>query len=252
MKLVVISPHLDDGVFGCGIALAGNPGAVVITVFAGVPNAALRTDWDRRCGFGDAHSAMAARRDEDRRALAMLQARPLWLDFLDSQYAAPVEAAAIGDALRQALQSIAPQAVLLPMGLFHSDHRLVHEAMRLTYGQRGEIHWFAYEDGLYRRIPGLLQQRLAELAADGICATPAELPVATAAPPGTLKGTASAARSLKRRAVRAYASQLRALDARRCADLEHPERYWRLECAREAVEQTTGQAQWPPGPERTA
>ncbi|MCV5262168.1 PIG-L family deacetylase, partial [Escherichia coli] len=79
MRYLVISPHLDDGVFGCGQLLAAHPGSTVLTVFAGVPEAAPAPEWDRRCGFTSAQAAMAARREEDRRALTRLAARPLWL-----------------------------------------------------------------------------------------------------------------------------------------------------------------------------
>jgi hypothetical protein len=35
---VVLSPHLDDAVLSVGRFLAANPGTVVITVFAGIPD----------------------------------------------------------------------------------------------------------------------------------------------------------------------------------------------------------------------
>src|SRR5437763_1975889 len=85
--LAVISPHLDDGVFACGEALAAHPGSVVVTVFAGMPaDPSQSTDWDARCGFASAGEAVAARRAEDRTSLARLGARPHWLEFGDSQY----------------------------------------------------------------------------------------------------------------------------------------------------------------------
>src|SRR4051812_33085440 len=85
--MVVISPHLDDAVFSCGEWLAGHPGATVVTVFAGVPTVGDRlTEWDARCGFGSAAEAVMVRRDEDRRAQALVEADAVWLDFTDSQY----------------------------------------------------------------------------------------------------------------------------------------------------------------------
>jgi hypothetical protein len=36
-RLAVVSPHCDDGVFGCGELLALHPGSVVITVFTAYP-----------------------------------------------------------------------------------------------------------------------------------------------------------------------------------------------------------------------
>jgi LmbE family N-acetylglucosaminyl deacetylase len=35
--IVVLSPHLDDAVLSCGVLLAANGGARVVTVFAGMP-----------------------------------------------------------------------------------------------------------------------------------------------------------------------------------------------------------------------
>lgn len=213
--MVVISPHLDDAVFGCGALLADTPGSTVITVLAGAPAQPLRTDWDRRCGFADARQAIAARRAEDAAALRRLRARPLWLDFLDSQYGDVAQPAAIVAALARHLAALAPQRVLIPLGLFHSDHRLVHAAAWQLHRPRGPGELLAYEDAIYRALPGLLQQRLAELAAGGISATPAPL-------------QAHDADRLKPDAVAAYASQLRALGPERCADLARPERYWSL------------------------
>ena len=85
--MLVISPHLDDAVFGCGRLIAAHPGSVVVTVFAGVPRDPERlTEWDAACGFRSAAEAVATRRREDQAALALLDATPRWLDFCDSQY----------------------------------------------------------------------------------------------------------------------------------------------------------------------
>ena len=73
-----------------------------------------------------------------------------------------------------------------------------------------------YEDALYRGIPGLLQQRLAELLQQRLQLTPAkEKPVEAAA--------------LKARAVQCYASQLRAFGPGGHDDTARPERRWRFE-----------------------
>ena len=34
-RVVVLSPHLDDAVLGCGRLMAAHPGATVVTVYAG-------------------------------------------------------------------------------------------------------------------------------------------------------------------------------------------------------------------------
>jgi LmbE family N-acetylglucosaminyl deacetylase len=215
--VIVISPHLDDAVFACGALLAAHPGSVVVTVFAGTPPDARHrhTVWDARSGFADAAQALAARRDEDRRALALLEARPLWLDFSDSQYGRSPTSEALAAALREALQGFASDTLLYPLGLFHCDHRLVHDACAAALPALPGLSPQLYEDALYRGLTGLLQQRLTELQQAGLCLTPARWP------------TGDAAR--KAAAVAAYASQLRALGPHGYADTTQPERCWRIE-----------------------
>lgn len=217
--LAVVSPHLDDAVFSVGGLIAAHPGSVVVTVFAGdAPDGTLRTEWDAACGFAHAAEAMSKRRDEDHRALAVLEAKPHWLPFVDSQYGGETAATPrdLAAALQEALQPLASDTVLLPLGLFHADHRRAHDAAidAVTHLQRP---WLAYEDALYRGLPGLLQQRLMELAQAGWQATPARF--------GAPLGDAA----VKARAVARYASQLRAFGPQGHDDLTWPERCWRLE-----------------------
>jgi LmbE family N-acetylglucosaminyl deacetylase len=215
--VIVISPHLDDAVFGCGQFIAAHPGSTLVTVFAGAPkDGAQLTDWDRRCGFASAAEAVQARRLEDACAAGLLGARTLWLDFCDSQYGRTPSRDAIAAVLTTVLRERAPQTVLLPLGLFHSDHPLTHDAAVTALANVPETPWFAYEDALYRGMPGLLQQRLAALAQAGVRATPARLGIAG-------EGT------LKRQAVQAYASQLRAFGEGGFDDVFQHERCWRLE-----------------------
>ena len=218
--LIVISPHLDDAVFACGALLAANPGSLVVTLFAGLPAEPHRqhTAWDARSGFANAADAMHARREEDRRALALLEARPLWLDFTDSQYGASPAADQLSEALQQALRGLAPETLLYPLGLFHSDHRLAHAASRSAASALPGLRPLLYEDALYRGMRGVLQQRLAELAQAGCSVTPARLP-------------AGAGSARKAQAVQAFASQLRALGPEGYADTAQAERYWRLDAA---------------------
>jgi LmbE family N-acetylglucosaminyl deacetylase len=218
--MIVISPHLDDAVFGCGALLAGHPGSIVVTLFAGVPRGAeaRTTEWDRRCGFADARQAIAARRAEDERALALLGARPYWLDFGDSQYGCTPPVEALSAALREALAPLASDATVLPLGLFHSDHLLAHAASLRALRELPPRPVAVYEDALYRGLRGLLQQRLAELARAGLTLTPARLPRADAA-----------CEAAKARAVARYASQLRAFGPGGLDDAARAERCWQIE-----------------------
>jgi LmbE family N-acetylglucosaminyl deacetylase len=218
-RLMVISPHLDDGVFSCGELMASARGAMVVTIFSGVPPASqVLTEWDAACGFMNAQQAIAARREEDRHALEILHAEPLWLDFCDSQYGMTPTDAAIATAISNMLKQHCPDSVMIPAGLFHSDHELTHRAALQAWPNEADQNWFLYEDALYRRINGLLQQRLASLMNAGICATPAAF--------NTVTGV-----ERKRLAARSYVSQLRALnmDGRPgIHDLDAPDRYWQL------------------------
>jgi LmbE family N-acetylglucosaminyl deacetylase len=220
---LVISPHLDDGVMGCGDLLARLPGSSVLTIFAGAPpTAAPLTEWDGAAGFGSSNDVMPARRAEDRCALDLLSASPIWLDFLDAQYGHPPAAAAIARAIDGVLAKEHPSAVYLPLGLFHSDHKLVHRAGLKVLRARPGLRWHAYADALYRRIPGLMSRKLAVLRRIDIGAEP--VPEA--------QRTAS---ELKRQAVSCYRSQLRALatvNPSAETDLLLGEQYWRLRAPR--------------------
>jgi LmbE family N-acetylglucosaminyl deacetylase len=220
--VLVFSPHLDDAVFACGGLLAAHRGAVVATVFAGSPaNYRDLTPWDRDAGFAAGDDVMNARRAEDRAALQKVDAEPDWLDFPDRQYVPAGEAqdhAAVETAIEEVLHRHQPVLALLPLGLFHSDHLLASDAILAVAADFPGVRWAAYEDALYRRLPGLVQARLAHLHRAGWRATPLELP--------------GGAVGRKREAVACYASQLRALaTAQRLghADAFAPERFWGLE-----------------------
>lgn len=213
LETIVLSPHFDDAVFSCGAYLARHPDAVVLTVFAGVPPEGIRTpSWDQRCGFDCPQAAMRARHDENARALETLGVRGEQLSLLDQQYGG--EGEGLVAALTETLSRIGGTQVFLPLGLFHEDHVRVSNAGLLVCGLLGRV-CIAYEDALYRRKLGLVRQRFAELAAAGVCAVPwrserADIPA-------------------KACAVKAYASQLRALGLTPGeGDDARPEHYWRL------------------------
>jgi LmbE family N-acetylglucosaminyl deacetylase len=219
-SILVISPHLDDGVFGCAHALEAHRGAVVVTVFAGVPDGVENriTEWDAASGFRNAEEAMQVRRSEDHAALAILGAIPRWLDFYDSQYGSRVKLKWIRRRLHEIIREYRPDTVFLPLGLFHSDHERVHKAaLRLLRDGLG-YRWLGYEEALYRRIPGLLQRRLTSLLRKHIVASPVR--------------SHEGDETLRQRAIRCYASQLRALSSGGRpgeGDVFAPERYWLLE-----------------------
>jgi LmbE family N-acetylglucosaminyl deacetylase len=223
-SIVVVSPHFDDAVLGAAHLLATYPGSTVITVLGGWPPAfpAEPTPWDAAGGFRAGDDVVAVRREEDQAALTTLDARPVWLDFPDHQYLEKAQRprpAEVAPALLDALDTVGPTAVFLPMGLGNPDHVLTHDAGRELVDQRPDLSWFCYEDHGYKHVPGLLAWRVAKLFRSGLWPTPAIVPIDT-----------DMAR--KRRAIECYRSQLAPLDAEHQLtarlDANVPEQYWRL------------------------
>ena len=233
---LVISPHLDDAVFGCGEVIAGHPGALVVTLFAGTPDDGdMHTTWDRAAGFSCARQAMLARRREDRVALACLEARPLWLDFIGAQYHADTDVQQLAARLVHVVRSANPSRILLPAGLVHNDHAMAHAAAvkAMQSLQKSAMFadrdWVMYEEPAYRRFPGVLQERLSRLSSAGVAATPTRL---HRAPIGRASDVPHGTEGVRKHvALQCYESQLRALrNAARPGlhDLYAPEAFWRL------------------------
>jgi LmbE family N-acetylglucosaminyl deacetylase len=221
-SVVIVSPHLDDAVLGCGRFLAAHPGATVVTLYAGAPAAYPdpMTRWDTAAGFRPGDDVLGVRRLEDAAALAHLDAVPIWLDFVEHQYLPRPEwvgPASTVDRLEEQLRALAPTAVLLPFGLANPDHAATHDAGMAVRERLPEPAWFCYEDTGYKHIPGLLAWRVAQLFRRGVWPTPV-----------ALVGDADGTR--KRAALDCYASQLLALEAdwQLGPKLVAPEQVWRL------------------------
>jgi LmbE family N-acetylglucosaminyl deacetylase len=223
-SIVVVSPHFDDAVMGAGQLLQSHSSSTVVTVFGGAPAAYPdpATEWDATGGFGPGDDILAVRRDEDRAALDLLDARQVWLDFVDHQYLARDERPAphaIAAPLEDAIVAARATAVFLPMGLANPDHVTTHDAGLLVREQHRDLAWFCYEDAGYKHLPGLLAWRVAKLFRGGLWPTPAVVPT-----------TADVER--KKQALACYRSQLPPLEkdhhlsAR--LDANVPEQYWRL------------------------
>ncbi|MCA7951681.1 PIG-L family deacetylase [Burkholderia seminalis] len=226
-RWLVVSPHLDDAVFSCGHLLAQAPGSIVVTVFAGIPpRGTPAPPWDRRAGFDHADEAVRARRDEDARALALLGAQPVWLDFLDDQYGVPAASTAIAARVADVIDAHDGFGVLAPAGLFHRDHLQVQQAVLSLLPRHADTParaspvWRFYEDAPYRRIDGLMARRVIDWRERGWIAHP------VGAPAGSDPRGAAA----KAAAVAAYASQVALFEPHMRADLHEPETYWRLAC----------------------
>ncbi|WP_233855912.1 PIG-L family deacetylase [Paraburkholderia sp. HD33-4] len=224
-RLFIVSPHFDDAVFSCGALLAAHPDAAVCTVFAAPPEHDMHTEWDQKAGFANAHEAVRERTIEDNLALEVLDAIPLRMPFRDSQYADSPSISQMAAALEETIYRTTANTLLMPLGLHHEDHARVFEACCEILPRLTHLNWFAYEEAIHRLTPGAVQSRLADLAQRGIVATPA-MPSAG----HTIDVQRRA--DLKREAVNAYTSQLRAFGAGNYDDVFAPERYWELNVGR--------------------
>ncbi|MGH8779901.1 PIG-L deacetylase family protein [Paraburkholderia sp.] len=231
-RLLVVSPHFDDAVFGCGTLLAAHPDAAVCTVFAAPPERDMHTEWDTKAGFTGAHAAVHARTIEDDHALSILDAIPLRMPFRDGQYLDSPSIDTLATALEEVIYGSTANTLLMPLGLFHADHILVYRACCEILPRLAHLSWFAYEDALYRRTPGIVQERLVDLTRRRIVATPAQ--------PAELHTLDPERRALlKREAVDAYASQLHAFGPDGYDDVFAAERYWQLTVSRSAARRKT-------------
>jgi LmbE family N-acetylglucosaminyl deacetylase len=162
--VLVVSPHLDDGVFSCAYFLRSHPSASVVTVFAGAPDVDHDGYNSMTTGEGHAPDAIAVRREEDRVALGELDARPIWLDLLEAEYSAyrpPTDyLEAISEEIVRVIGDVGAASVIAPLGLVHHDHVAVSNACRAIW-QRLDVEWYAYLDLPYGAAhPRLVARRL--------------------------------------------------------------------------------------------
>jgi LmbE family N-acetylglucosaminyl deacetylase len=166
--LIVVSPHLDDGVMSCGQFLSTRPGSVVITVFAGRPPDGRWGSWDDRC-FELGEDPLTVRWAEDRLAVEEIGSTSLHLGFLDDQYGPPPAVGDITEALAEATSGIAAGSWLVPLGLRHPDHLLAHRASVALLTRQGQADWIVYEELPYRlQHPVEVRARLSEVQRAGV------------------------------------------------------------------------------------
>lgn len=125
-RIVVVSPHSDDGVLSLGASMArwarSGRTVEVLTVLALDPGStAPTTGWDRRSGFATEGEAARARREEDRAACALLGAMPRWLPFGSVDFDRHGDDGTVSEAVCQVTDGA--ETVFVPGSpLTHPDH----------------------------------------------------------------------------------------------------------------------------------
>ena len=232
---------MDDAVLSCGQLLAASPGSHVVTIFSGGPQSVRRLpQWDELSDqFKPGDDVMALRREEDRAALRLLDARAHHLDFWDVQYRAGqrvfrphrVDAALrsaraqfgaqillprIEDRLLAVVQNTNVPNWLIPLGLWHADHRLANRACLRVARKAPEKNWWIYEDLPYAlELADEVGAALNKLRRNGWRAEPVDI-------------GAGGDRERKRAAVRCYQSQLKPLGQRTELAIDGPEKFYGL------------------------
>jgi LmbE family N-acetylglucosaminyl deacetylase len=169
---VYVSPHLDDAVLSCGGAIAAQVAPVLVLTLCTAP--APASDQGLPSWLD-----MAARREEDLAALAILGADPCWAGMLDAPlripsayggegavFAGPVPGDPMEASALELLDRLAPAlpgcTLHAPLGVGgHADHLAASAAARRS---RGWTRVLYYEDFPYVSIrPDALPQRLSTL-----------------------------------------------------------------------------------------
>ena len=184
---------------GCADLVSAHPGAAVITVTAGRPAPIPPTEWGRR-------------QAEDEAALRLLGARPVWLEFLERQYAESPSHLGVADALDEVIRNTGASVVVSPLGIVHDDHVMTAAASFEVARRRPGMRWLVYEDAIWRTTAGKTEEALARHRDAGFVLEEA---VRDFPPAG----------STKRAAIDCYPTQLQALGDR-WRDALEPERYW--------------------------
>jgi LmbE family N-acetylglucosaminyl deacetylase len=139
-RVLVIAPHMDDEVIGCGGTLARHRAA------GGEVTALFLTDGRRGAAqIGDPAGLVATRKAEATRALGELGiASPRFLDGPDGALA---DSASLAAALRTVLEATRPEIVYLPFFLEeHPDHRAASALLAAAVrGTSLDFRCFGYE-----------------------------------------------------------------------------------------------------------
>jgi len=126
LRLVIVSPHFDDGVLSVGAAMAswvrlGHRVELVTVLGCDPESIAPAGGWDGRGGFSTEGEAARARRAEDRRACATLRVSPMWLPYGSNDYERHGDENDVWSAIAPTVADV--DLVLVPgFPLSHPDH----------------------------------------------------------------------------------------------------------------------------------
>jgi LmbE family N-acetylglucosaminyl deacetylase len=223
--VAILSPHLDDAVLSCWSVLTGEQRVLVVNVFTGAPAAGSGARWwDRMTGAGDSTERMHERIAEDRAALAVAGREAANLGLPEVQYR---EGGAVPALIAPLVQAVGDNSVLYAPAAMgdHADHTLVRDAALA-------LHAGGIAVTLYADLPHAIARGWPSWVPDGAGVAEVDGEWDRALRAAGIDGAAGAARvralgadSLagKVEALRAYATQLEALDALAFRPLLHPE-----------------------------
>jgi LmbE family N-acetylglucosaminyl deacetylase len=132
-RIVVVSPHLDDGALSLGAAIAswtrGGADVDLLTVLACDPNStAASGGWDARAGHATEGESARVRREEDLRACEHLGVTPRWLPFGSVDYDRHGTDEEVRSAVAEAVRD-ADQVLVPGFPLSHPDHAWLAELL---------------------------------------------------------------------------------------------------------------------------
>lgn len=139
MKIVVVSPHFDDGVLSCWTLIDGPAEVTVLTVFTEGPDRpGFVAEWDADTGV-DSATRMKRRAEENRDALALASRQPVDLGAREGIYGG---GSVDPDELRPHLAGA--DAVYVPAGVgveqINREHIVVRDA---CISVRGDCRFYA-------------------------------------------------------------------------------------------------------------
>ena len=144
--MLVISPHLGDGVLALGSVLAASPGSTVATVCTGTPPPDPSGQRPVCPSVEALDRAVSAGLDEDAEALGVLSCKHLHLDFYDERYGLPRTPRLLSTVLADAVKSLPFCLPVAPFGLGPPDHQMVSDCVLDAADQLTLSRLWVYED----------------------------------------------------------------------------------------------------------